>query len=192
MDYTLESISDWIDFPHLANDDFHNKIALAQPLESSPKSLESNADSSVDCHATAAAVSRNDSSLDSHPQPLESTSPYKAPDDYKFHCFGGQIFIQVDTERFTSHTRTMFDTEWNALEVVYYYPLPSTTPTKPQNLPTMLDIARLLSGGFNFVRVDLYSICGAIVVGELTMTPEGGTGHFTPSQWDKKLGDLWH
>ena len=85
----------------------------------------------------------------------------------------------------------MFDTEWNALEVVYYYPLPSTTPTKPQNLPAMLDIARLLSGGFNFVRVDLYSICGAIVVGELTMTPEGGTGHFTPSQWDKKLGDLW-
>ena len=139
-------------YPHLANDDFHNKIALAQPLE----------------------------------------SPYKAPDDYKFHCFNEQIFIQVDTERFTSHTRTMFDTEWNALEVVYYYPLPSTTPTKPQNLPTMLDIARLLSGGFNFVRVDLYSICGAIVVGELTMTPEGGTGHFTPSQWDKKLGDLWH
>ena len=32
MDYTLESISDWIDFPHLANDDFHNKIA--QDLES--------------------------------------------------------------------------------------------------------------------------------------------------------------
>ena len=127
---------------------------------------------------------------------LDSThsleSPYKAPDDYKFHCFNEQIFIQVDTERFTSHTRTMFDTEWNALEVVYYYPLPSTTPTKPQNLPTMLDIARLLSGGFNFVRVDLYSICGAIVVGELTMTPEGGTGHFTPNEWDKKLGDLWH
>ena len=187
MDYTLESISDWIDFPHLANDDFHNKIALAQPLDSS----SANADSRVDCYATAAAVSRNDSSLDSHPQPLESTFAYKAPDDYKFHCFNEQIFIQVDTERFTSHTRTMFDTEWNALEVVYYYPLPSTTPTKPQNLPAMLDIARLLSGGFNFVRVDLYSVCGAIVVGELTMTPEGGTGHFTPNEWDKKLGDLW-
>ena len=170
------------------NDDFHNKIAQQKDLDSS----STNADSRVDCHAAAAAVSRNDSSLDSHPQPLESTFAYKAPDDYKFHCFNEQIFIQVDTERFTSHTRTMFDTEWNALEVVYYYPLPSTTPTKPQNLPTMLDIARLLSGGFNFVRVDLYSICGAIVVGELTMTPEGGTGHFTPSQWDKKLGDLWH
>ena len=157
------------------NDDFHNKIAQQKGLDSSS--------AKVDSRYVADSTS---------PQPLESTFAYKAPDDYKFHCFGGQIFIQVDTERFTSHTRTMFDTEWNALEVVYYYPLPSTTPTKPQNLPTMLDIARLLSGGFNFVRVDLYSICGAIVVGELTMTPEGGTGHFTPNEWDKKLGDLWH
>ena len=186
MDYTLESISDWIDFPHLANDDFHNKIAQQKDLDSSSAKV----DSSVDCHATAAAVSRNDG-LDST-QPLESTFAYKAPDDYKFHCFGGQIFIQVDTERFTSHTRTMFDTEWNALEVVYYYPLPGTIPPKPQNLPTMLDIARLLSKSCSFVRVDLYSICGAIIVGELTMTPEGGTGHFTPNEWDKKLGDLWH
>ena len=175
MDYTLESISDWIDFPHLANDDFHNKIAQQKGLDSSS--------AKVDSRYVADSTS---------PQPLESTFAYKAPDDYKFHCFGGQIFIQVDTERFTSHTRTMFDTEWNALEVVYYYPLPSTTPTKPQNLPTMLDIARLLSKSCSFVRVDLYSICGAIIVGELTMTPEGGTGHFTPNEWDKKLGDLWH
>ncbi|MDL0079641.1 ATP-grasp fold amidoligase family protein [Helicobacter zhangjianzhongii] len=177
-------------YPYLANDDFHNKIAQNSSLESSPKSLESKADSSVDCHALPCAKARNDS-LDST-QPLESTFAYKAPDDYKFHCFGGQIFIQVDTERFTSHTRTMFDTEWNALEVVYYYPLPRTTPPKPKNLPTMLDIARLLSKSCRFVRVDLYSICGAIIVGELTMTPEGGTGHFTPNEWDKKLGDLWH
>ena len=122
---------------------------VGEAIHNTMDSSSTNADSRVDCHATAAAVSRNDSSLDSHPQPLESTFAYKAPDDYKFHCFNEQIFIQVDTERFTSHTRTMFDTEWNALEVVYYYPLPSTTPTKPQNLPAMLDIARLLSGGLS-------------------------------------------
>ena len=157
------------------NDDFHNKIAQQKDLDS--------ISAKVDSRYVADSTS---------PQPLESTFAYKAPDDYKFHCFNEQIFIQVDTERFTSHTRTMFDTEWNALEVVYYYPLPSTTPTKPQNLPTMLDIARLLGKSCSFVRVDLYSICGAIIVGELTMTPEGGTGYFTPNEWDKKLGDLWH
>ena len=159
MDYTLESISDWIDFPHLANNDFHNKIAQNS-------NLESNADSSL-------------------------AQPYKAPDDYKFHCFSEQIFIQVDTERFTSHTRTIFDTEWNMLDVVYYYPLPSSIPSKPQNIPTMLNIAELLGKNCSYVRVDLYSIYGQTIVGELTMTPEGGTGHFTPKQWDKKLGDLW-
>ncbi|WP_115012491.1 hypothetical protein [Helicobacter canis] len=48
------------------------------------------------------------------------------------------MFIQVDTERFTSHTRTMFDTEWNALEVVYYYPLPRTTPQNRKISPLCL------------------------------------------------------
>ncbi|MCI7410832.1 ATP-grasp fold amidoligase family protein [Helicobacter bilis] len=42
-----------------------------------------------------------------------------------------------------------------------------------------------------YLRVDLYSIQGRIVVGELTFTPEGGTGRFTPQEWDKKLGELW-
>ena len=208
---------------NLENDDFHNKIALAQPLDSSPKSLESNADSSkeralglslrddevgeaihntmdssstnadsrVDCHATAAAVSRNDSSLDSHPQPLESTFAYKAPDDYKFHCFNEQIFIQVDTERFTSHTRTMFDTEWNKMDFSLCFPQPKYTPQPPNNPQLMIEIATILARHCSYVRVDLYAIDTGIIVGELTYTHGGGTEKFTPNEWDKKLGDLW-
>ena len=46
---------------------------------------------------------------------------YKVPNDYKFHCFSRfvmanshkeidrKIYIQVDTERFSNHSRTIFD-----------------------------------------------------------------------------------
>ena len=36
-------------------------------------------------------------------------------------------------------------------------------------------IARELSAGFSFVRVDLYYSCGQIYFGEMTFNPEGGT-----------------
>ena len=126
---------------------------------------------------------------------------YKAPDDYKFHCFNSyaglnspnktkqEIYIQVDTERFTNHTRTIFDTQWQKMPFTYFYPLPSYTPTKPQNLAAMLKVAKVLSIGY--VRVDLYSVDGRVMVGELTFTSEGGTGKFTPNEWDKKFGEMW-
>lgn len=159
MDYTLESISDWIDFPHLANNDFHNKIAQNS-------NLESNADSSL-------------------------AQPYKAPDDYKFHCFSEQIFIQVDTERFTSHTRTIFDTEWNKMNFSLCFPQPKYAPQPPNNPQLMIEIATILARHCGYVRVDLYAINTDIIVGELTYTHGGGTEKFTPNEWDKKLGDLW-
>ncbi len=71
----------------------------------------------------------------------------------------------------------------------YLYPLPSYTPTKPQNLTAMLKVAKVLSIGY--VRVDLYSVDGRVMVGELTFTSDGGTGNFTPNEWDKKFGEMW-
>ncbi|ETD27943.1 ATP-grasp fold amidoligase family protein, partial [Helicobacter canis] len=110
----------------------------------------------------------------------------------KFHCFGGQIFIQVDTERFTSHTRTMFDTEWNKMDFSLCFPQPKYTPQPPNNPQLMIEIATILAKHCSYVRVDLYAIDTDIIVGELTYTHGGGTEKFTPNEWDKKLGDLWH
>lgn len=120
-------------------------------------------------------------------------SEFKVPDDYKFHCFGKsrEIYIQVDTDRFLQHTRTMFSASWEKLECKYIYEHPQNTPLKPLNLSTMLNIAAALSQDINFVRVDFYNLNGDIIVGELTFTPEGGTGYFRPHEWDKNLGDLW-
>ena len=122
-------------------------------------------------------------------QPLES--PYKAPDDYKFHCFNEQIFIQVDTERFTSHTRTMFDTEWNTMNFNMRLSSPKIASPRPSNLGLMISSAQMLAKHFDYVRIDLYSVSNKMIVGELTYTHGGGANVFTPNEWDKKLGDLW-
>ena len=60
---------------------------------------------------------------------------------------------------------------------------------KPKNLETMNEIARKLSEEFKMVRVDLYNINGKIYFGELTFTPFGGYFHFTPNEWNLKLGE---
>ena len=49
-------------------------------------------------------------------------------------------------------------------------------------------MARALSTGFPFVRVDLYSILERVVFGEMTWYPEGGLMRFTPEIHDLTLG----
>ncbi|WP_237022150.1 ATP-grasp fold amidoligase family protein, partial [Helicobacter bilis] len=115
----------------------------------------------------------------------------KVPSDYKIHCFGKTQYIQVDTDRFVEHTRSVFDENWNVMPFSLCYPQSTMPPSKPLNLMTMLMIATRLSMPFAMLRVDLYNIQGKIIVGELTFTHGGGTERFTPNEWDRKLGDLW-
>lgn len=76
------------------------------------------------------------------------------------------------------------------MPIKYLYQPPNIIPNKPEHLNIMLEIARMLIMS-PYLRVDLYNIQGRIVVGELTFTPESGTGRFTPQEWDKKFGDMW-
>ena len=52
----------------------------------------------------------------------------------------------------------------------------------------MVEIARILSGNFPFVRVDLYNVGGQIYFGELTFYPASGYGSFNPDSFDFELG----
>jgi hypothetical protein len=54
----------------------------------------------------------------------------------------------------------------------------------------MLEIVKLLSKDFPFVRVDLYNVDGNIFFGELTFYPWSGYVKFTPSEFDEQLGAL--
>ncbi|WP_082942567.1 ATP-grasp fold amidoligase family protein [Helicobacter sp. CLO-3] len=131
---------------------------------------------------------------------MEIEGEYKAPEDYKAHVFGEgeETYMQVDTDRFTNHTRTMFDNKWERQPFELCYPAPESTPPKPTNADTMFAIAKEIGKDFDAIRVDMYNTDnanigggGKIIIGELTFTHGGGIEKFTPSEWDEKFAKAW-
>lgn len=120
--------------------------------------------------------------------------------DYKWFCFDGEPrYCQVIQNRTTHETIDFFDTEWN--HQVFYGLNPKggpvfgpaeVPPERPFHLSTHLHIARELSRGIPFVRVDLYETSRGVYFGEITFYPMSGFGGFSPSEWDIKLGDMIH
>jgi hypothetical protein len=118
---------------------------------------------------------------------------YGLPLDFKFFVFHGRAeFIQIDFDRFTNHTRSIFNRNWNQQEFSFLYPQ-GRAIDPPLLLPQMLEIAGRLGSEFDFVRVDLYSPDNkTILFGEMTFAPEAGWGHFIPmKQADFDIGRLW-
>lgn len=112
--------------------------------------------------------------------------------DYKIFCFNGQpYYIEVDFDRFTQHKRNIYSTNWELMDFEMQYPSdPNRQIKKPDCLPEMLDIATKLSKEKPHVRIDLYVIHNQIYFGEMTFFHEAGICKFTPSVWNKRLGDL--
>lgn len=111
--------------------------------------------------------------------------------DYKFFCFNGEPKItKVDFGRGTRHQANYYDVDMNLLPfgVIASHPDYSRHFDKPENYEEMLGIARKLSDGIPFVRVDLYNVNGKIYFGELTFFPTSGLQPFTDTEWDRRLG----
>lgn len=123
---------------------------------------------------------------------LLSDQQFEVPLDYKFFVFAGRVeYIQVDYARFSKHTRTFYDRDWQVQPFTFKYPQGSTSP-RPKQLTEMITIAERLAQGFDFVRIDLYCVNETrIVFGEITLAPEAGWGKFEPKIWDYRLGQMW-
>lgn len=113
-----------------------------------------------------------------------------APEDYKFYCFNGEPrLIQLDAARFRGHKRNFYATDWTLLPVTMLYPQIDGEAPPPRGLEEMLDLARRLSKGFPFVRVDLYQGLDGVFFGELTFIPERGFCAFSDPAFDREVGD---
>jgi hypothetical protein len=116
--------------------------------------------------------------------------------DYKFHCFNGEPrFILVVSNRLVEGketNKTFYDTDWNALPVRRDRdPFPDdTSMEKPRNFEKMLEISRILSKDFPFVRVDFYDLDDKVYIGEMTFYCGGGFEPFHPRDWDYKFGEM--
>lgn len=106
--------------------------------------------------------------------------------DYKFHCLNGvPQFVLVCSGRHQRSngkmqiTRELFGPNWQSYceEVI---PSCKATHLAPHQLQRMLEVARILSADFPFVRVDLYEVNRKVYFGELTFSPACGVfEHFS-------------
>lgn len=112
--------------------------------------------------------------------------------DYKFHCFHGEpkyVFVQKNKSK--NIEKCFFDLDWNRMLPEIYTPaFHESNFKKPENFEEMIQVARKLSEGFIFLRVDLYSINNKIIFGELTFFSNGGLIRSSIERFNKEFGDL--
>lgn len=117
-------------------------------------------------------------------------------DDYKFFCFDGEPrYCQVIKDRTTQETIDFFDMDWNHQDFIGLNTQAvhaTMSIPRPETFERMKDIARKLSEGKPFTRVDLYEVDGKQYFGEVTLFPMSGFGHFTPNNIDEMMGEMLH
>lgn len=116
------------------------------------------------------------------------------PKDYKFHIFHGECkLIQVNYGLFYKKDEryiSLYTPKWEKINVYWEFPIGEKIE-KPNNLKEMIDLARKLSGRFDYARIDLYSIKDKIYFGEITNYPTSGRAKSKPQSFDFELGENW-
>lgn len=109
--------------------------------------------------------------------------------DYKFFIIRGQIIlIQVDQNRFINHQKSLYDENWNYINVKFNYPIGEFVKP-PSRYNEMKVIAKKLAENLEFCRVDLYQDENdRIKFGEITVSPASAWGPFKPRSFDYELG----
>lgn len=98
------------------------------------------------------------------------------PPDYKFHCADGNVlWLQYIYDRGDDTKEIIVTPEGSETDIWQDRKmLHASGFKKPENWAELLRIASILSVGFKYIRIDLYSLQGKIYVGEFTFHPLGG------------------
>ncbi len=115
--------------------------------------------------------------------------------DYKFYCFNGvPKFLYVAFANMKDGNKndamSYLYTDWTPAHFsrTDHEAFPFEID-KPERFPEMIEIAKKLSKGIPFVRVDLYYLQNEIYFSEMTFCPGSGLGVFSPPEEERKLGD---
>lgn len=113
------------------------------------------------------------------------------PVDYKFMCFRGEPHcVLVCTNRVVRTKLTTMDLHWKRLDYLVPRYINTDDVPRPKNLGNMIDYARKLADGFDFVRVDLYDTGSRVYFGELTFTPQKGIMSYFTEEALEIMGNL--
>ena len=110
---------------------------------------------------------------------------------YKIFNFNGEpkIIQNIQGDKTENETIDYFDIEWRLLDLRQNFPNSQIPKNKPETLDKMLELAKVLSEGFPFLRTDFYNVMGQIYFSEFTLYTDAGIEEFSPKTWDTILGD---
>ena len=110
---------------------------------------------------------------------------------YKFFCFNGEPYLvqTIKNDKTSYETIDYFDMDWKFLNLKQNFENSEVPLSKPSNFEEMKELAAMLSKGFPFVRVDLYSVNGKVYFSEFTFFSDAGYQRFYPDEWDMILGE---
>lgn len=112
--------------------------------------------------------------------------------DYKFYCFHGRPeYVLVKLTENGIDKKAYYTMDWQ--KVMPEKPIGSFLDNeleKPVNFEEMKTVAARLAGDFIFMRVDLYSIQGRTLFGEMTFFPTGGIKRIFVERLNKEMGGL--
>lgn len=110
--------------------------------------------------------------------------------DYKFMCFNGDPkLVQLHKNRSSDYTLDFYDINWKKTDIAQGVPISNIIEKKPDDLDKMISIAKILSAGTIFSRIDLYYINKKIYFGEITYYPTSGLTPFNDERYDVMLGE---
>lgn len=113
--------------------------------------------------------------------------------DYKWFCFDGEpkfLYISHGLANHETATIDFYDMDYKRMPFKRTdYKSSTKDAPKPKSFDEMVLIAKKLSEGIPFVRIDLYEIKGKVYFSEITFCPCAGWMPIEPPEWDLKLGE---
>jgi hypothetical protein len=122
------------------------------------------------------------------------------PVEFKVYCFNNKIkneeesfdcVIRVIKDREIKKSSSFYTMNWEPLDIIYNDNPVHEPIDRPDKLPELLNICRLLSQGFSHIRIDFMYHNDNFYVGELTFADTSGFIVFNDRKWDLFFGNKW-
>lgn len=110
--------------------------------------------------------------------------------DYKFWCFNGEPRYMYCTIKGENVYENFYDMDFNKVNINHGYPRHQPEFEKPLDFDVMKKLAKKLSSGLPFVRVDFFYVHGQVYFGEFTFYDWAGLTPFDSYETDLNLGKL--
>jgi hypothetical protein len=111
--------------------------------------------------------------------------------DFKFHVFGGRVeWVFVMHDRFGPRSSARYLRDFSRMGNDSQAYQAARNIDRPENFEQMVEIAEKLAEDFDYIRVDLYNVEGAIFFGELTIYPGSGFNQMG-MEMDFRMGEKW-